>query len=293
MNTNSKGIFIEEICEDSIINGKFRVTHIEKRTARTGSEFLQLELKDKTGKIIARIFSQALFTSDKDITLGGIYKVFGKYSKQFNSITINNLELCSENEYELSDYENTLENPDKLMEVIYNTINSIEDNDIKLILNLFFKEDEKFIKEFYKSPAASYYHHNYKHGLLEHTVNVLNICKKLTEIYPKLNRDLLYAGTILHDIGKIKVYKIQGLQIEYTEYGKLMEHIYLGAEMVKDKTRNKLINQNKINQIIHLILSHHGKKELGYGSAVNPQIPEAIALHHADNLDAKIKHILD
>lgn len=291
MDNNSKCIFIEDISDDCVINEKFRIIKFEKKISKNDKKYLQVELKDKTGTITGRIFSHSLYNTN--INIGSIYNIFGKYSKQYNSITITNLELCSENEYNLSDYENTNKNPEKLMNALIETIDSIGDTDFKLILTLFFKEDKKFIENFYKSPAASYYHHNYEHGLLEHTLNVLNICKKLTEIYPNLNQDLLYAGAILHDIGKTKVYKMQGLQIEYTEYGKFMEHIYLGAEMLRDKTRNKLIDQTKVNKLIHLILSHQGEIKLGYGSAVDPKLPEAIALHHADNLDAKVKYALE
>ena len=292
MDNNTKGTFIKDICKNETVSGKFKITKIDKRIAKTGTEFLQIELKDKTGTIIGRKFSQNLLSeTDKNINVGDIYQVLGEYSKQYNSIKINNLKKCQKHEYTESDYENKHKNPEELMEIILETIESITDEDITLILKLFF-EDSEFKDKFHKSPAASYYHHNYKTGLLEHTTNVLIICKNILEIYPSLNHDLLCAGAILHDIGKIKVYDLKGNQIEYTEYGKLMEHIYIGAEMVKDKTKNEIINQNKINQIIHLILSHHGEKELGYGSVVNPQLPEAVALHHADNFDAKIKHML-
>lgn len=292
MDTNSKNLFIKDITEESLINEKFKITQITKKYTKKGSEFLQIELKDRTGTIIGRKFSQGVLSeSDKNIEEGHVYQISGEYSKQFNSITIINLKQCQENEYNKIDYDNKAKNPKQLMDILFETINSIKDDDIKLILNLFFEDDE-FLKEFYNSPAASYYHHNYKHGLLEHTTNVLSICKNITKLYPQLNSDLLYAGAILHDIGKIKVYKLHGLKIEYTEYGKLMEHIYLGAEMVRAKTRNTLINQRKIDQVMHLILSHQGEKELGYGSPVDPQLPEASALHYADNLDAKIKHII-
>ena len=292
MCNNSKGIFIEDISEDGNINSKFKIAQITKKYTRKGLEFLQIELKDKTGTIIGRKFSKGMLSeTDKNIKEGFIYQIHGEYSKQFNSITIHNLEKCSESEYDELDYYNAPKDTKQLIENIFKTIDSIKDTDIKLILNLFFKDTE-FVKEFYNLPAASYYHHNYKHGLLEHTVSVLSICKNITSLYPKLNKDLLYAGAILHDIGKIKVYKLNELKIEYTEEGKLMEHLFIGAEMVKDKTKNELIDSNKINQIIHLILSHHGEKKLGYGSPVDPQLPEAVVLHYADNLDAKIKNIL-
>ncbi len=289
MDNHFKGIFIEDICE-GIVTGKFKIVKIDKRITKTGSEFLQIELKDKTGTIKGLKFSSGLLSeNDKNIREGNVYHINGIYSKQYNSIRINKIKKCQENEYNETDYENKHKNPKELMNIIYETINSIKDVDIKLILKLFFEDDE-FIKKFYDSPAAFYYHHNYKNGLLEHTANVLSICKNLTILYPKLNYDLLCAGAILHDIGKIKVYNLQETNIEYTEYGKLMGHIYIGSEMVKYKTKNKLIDQNKINKIVHLILSHHGEKELGYGSTVDPQLPEAIALHHADNLDATLKN---
>jgi 3'-5' exoribonuclease len=178
------------------------------------------------------------------------------------------------------------------MEVIADTIDQMKNQQLRNLLKLFF-DDEKFKNEFCSAPAAVRMHHNYMGGLLEHTTQVLILCKTICQNYPELDEDLLFTGAILHDIGKMKIYRQNGFTIEYTEDGLLLEHIYISAQMVKEKANKILISEEYVKKVIHLILSHHGDVSNGWGSAVSPFLPEATALHYADNLDAKVKIALN
>ena len=116
----------------------------------------------------------------------------------------------------------------------------------------------------------------------------------LCEIYEKLDKDLLLTAAILHDIGKIETYDMdENNLISINRKGKLLDHIYIGAKMIENRCEMLNVNEETKTKLVHMILSHHGQKELGWGSTVDPLIPEALALHHADDISAKITKLMD
>ena len=167
----------------------------------------------------------------------------------------------------------------------------MQDINIKNLLKAFFCDND-FTKEFYIAPAAIVHHHNYMGGLLDHSVEILEICRTMCKIFPDLNKDLLYSGVLLHDIGKIKTYTYGTGPIGFSKEGDLLDHIYISCEMVKERMRELETPEELSNQILHMILSHHGYVSNGWGSPVDPKTPEALALHYADNMDAKVKEAL-
>ncbi|NYT18454.1 MAG: HD domain-containing protein, partial [Methanobacteriales archaeon] len=168
---------------------------------------------------------------------------------------------------------------------------NMENDDLKNLLKSFFCNQE-FTEQFYKAPAAIIHHHNYQGGLLDHSVEVLLICQRLCEIFPQLDRDLLFTGALLHDVGKIRTYDYDTVKIEMSTDSILLDHLYMSADMVNDHMKSLNFSEELSQKVLHLILSHHGPVSLGWGSTVNPKIPEAMALHHADNLDARVKEII-
>jgi len=164
-------------------------------------------------------------------------------------------------------------------------INSIETICLKKLLDSFF-EDKKFKEEFSNATAAVKYHHAYKGGLLEHSLNIVKICDKLSEIYENLNRDLLITGAILHDIGKIKEYKVD-IIIKITDEGRLLGHITIGYGMILEKIKEiEEFPEDLKERLLHIILSHHGQKE--FGSPKRPKILEAFIVYHVDHMDADV-----
>lgn len=275
---------------------KFAISNKAIKLTRHGNEYLDITLSDKTGEITGRMFSNGeLDNNIKNLENGDVCQIKGnieEYNGRLN-LKISQIRKCSSKEFNKNDFVLSSEkDTEYLMGIIEETIEKMENSNLKKLLKLFF-EDELFKKEYCTSPAAVRMHHNYEGGLLEHSVQVLELCKTICQNYPELDADLLYTGAILHDIGKIKVYNQQGFTIEYTEDGLLLEHIYLSAQMVQVMASKILIDSYTIKKVIHLILSHHGNLENGWGSAVNPFLPEAIALHHADNLDSKVKIALN
>lgn len=141
---------------------------------------------------------------------------------------------------------------------------------------------------FVMSSAAKANHHNRYAGLVWHTSGIVRSAEKLTEVYP-VDRNLLLAGAILHDIGKIHEYATDEFgNADYTIYGELFGHLFIGAEMVQEAARQLLDDPNieEVRLLKHMIISHHGIQE--YGAIVPPKIPEAMLLHYLDMIDSKI-----
>jgi len=256
---------------------------------------MNLTLSDKTGTITGMMFSNGKVNErSRSIQKGDICRVIGyvkEYEERLN-IRINRIVKCSKEEYELEDFIRVSEKDrnDLVFEIDY-AIENIKDDSLKNLLKSFFK-DENFTNKFYKSPCAKRMHHDYIGGLLEHTVSVLRICKIMHDLYTELDADLLYTGAILHDIGKLKAYNYAQLVIEISEEGYLLDHMFIGCNMIEEKLKKIEMPSELSNKLLHLVLSHHGEVKNGWGSSVDPKIPEAVALHHADNMDAKVKGIL-
>lgn len=145
--------------------------------------------------------------------------------------------------------------------------------------------DEELAAAFRVCPAAKSVHHAYVGGLLEHSLGVFKLCRRLADQYAELDRQTLLAGAIFHDIGKIREFS-GGLVNDYTDEGRLIGHLELGIEMLAPFWRKAGLEEGLVRHLKHLILSHHG--EPAFGAVRLPQTAEALVLHYADNIDAKM-----
>lgn len=166
---------------------------------------------------------------------------------------------------------------------------SIEDPHLRSLV-LSFWEDPELQHQLLEMPAAKSHHHAWLGGFVEHLHGALRVAEVLAETYPQLDRDLLVTGVLLHDIGKVREYRV-GAAIDFTAEGRLLGHIPIGDEMVREAiARIEGFPHELALKVRHLILSHHGKLE--WGSAVEPRTPEAFVLHHLENLDAQVARFL-
>ena len=290
--------FIENLKTTRRINTSFVIASKTLKTARNGNDYIELRLTDKTGQIIARMFTNKDANeiyeniNEKCIyNLMGSVDEFPRNSGNF-SIKVDGFKILEEDEYDIDDFTRTSgKDKDEQLNEIFTTIQEMENNYLRNLLESFFK-DEKFTNDFCNAPSAKIHHHNYLGGLLEHTVEVLIICRTVCELFPRLNSDLLYTGAMLHDVGKIKNYDYDLTYIDISEEGKLLDHLFISCDIVKEKMKEIGTPEDIQLQVLHLILSHHGDVKNGWGSPVNPKTPEAVALHHADNLDAKVKGVI-
>lgn len=138
------------------------------------------------------------------------------------------------------------------------------------------------------APAAKAMHHAYAGGLLEHTLSVAGLCLRLADHYPELDRQVLFAGAICHDLGKIWELS-SGLAIDYTTSGRLIGHISIAVQKLAPFIKKSGLEPELAEHLEHLILSHHGSLE--FGSPRLPATAEALVLHYADNIDAKLQQM--
>jgi 3'-5' exoribonuclease len=181
---------------------------------------------------------------------------------------------------------------------ILQTCASISDPRLRALCELFLKE---FGDRFRRTAAARNYHHARRGGLVEHTAQMMRVASKLAPLYPQLNLDLLLAGILFHDSGKLWENQLpeNGFTMGYDERGELIGHISIGLELVNSIWRKlsaenaepwKLLtpaSEDVRLHLLHLIGAHHGEPE--FGSPVSPKTPEAMALHYIDNLDARLE----
>lgn len=255
---------------------------------RGGKSYYSLVLQDRTGTVDAKVWD--LNDGIKNFEAHDYIKIEAMVVTFQNDYQLNikKIRKSEEGEYDPKEY---IPVSSKDINEMYNDltkyIDGIQNKHIKKVLQEIFINDEEFVKAFRFHSAAKSIHHGYMGGLLEHTLSVVEICDFLSERYHYVDKDLVIAGAMLHDIGK--VYELSPLPVnDYTDEGQLLGHIYIGLEYISDKIRKIEGFPRKVEVFLkHMVLAHHG--ELEYGSPKVPQTIEAMIIHSADNIDAKIK----
>ena len=172
-----------------------------------------------------------------------------------------------------------LKSIDSLKSELLKYVDIIKDNDLKISV----KEILEKYKTFYETPGVQYYHHSYKGGLLEHTIQTVKLALAVSNVMENqpIDQDLLIAGAILHDIGKVNCYEIHNRVIELTDIFDEQEHIINGIKIISQE-----IKSEKLDELIHILASHHNIKE--WGSPIEPITNEAWIIHTVENLSSKI-----
>ena len=255
----------------------------------------ELRLADATGEINSKYWGpddkEKVSSLYDKIQKNSVIKVEGNIKEYKNALELNLTSILTlvDQEYDKSQFiKKTSKDTKSMYEILTNAISTIKNPQCKKLLDSFFS-DPIFTEQFKSHPAAIYIHHNTIGGLLEHTSNVLQICLKLCDLYPSIDRDLVITGAILHDIGKLKELEFKS-SIYATEEGRLIGHLVISYEMISKKLEELKIEGTIKNKILHTIVAHHGKKE--NGSPKEPMFPEAMCIYLADDMDAKIAHML-
>ena len=194
------------------------------------------------------------------------------------------LRAASEDEYE---HDDLAEGPpvaaDVLEADLRSLLETIQNPQLRQLLDRFFAPDSKLWKRFRVAPAAKYYHQAYPHGLMDHTVSVAQAVSAAAAAFPGLDRDVAVTGALLHDIGKTQAYNDDPLAIDLTDAGRLLGEIPLGYYLVR-RTIETIdgFDPELAQAVLHIVLSHHGKLE--NGSPVVPATREATLVHAMDNL---------
>lgn len=279
--------FVEELSEGELVQDVFLVKQSLLKTSRSGSQYLDLTLSDKTGSVNGKFWDASRqlhesFAADDFIMVRANVETYQGRTQ----LSISHLKKVDEREIELADFLPASErDPKEMLKELGELVSEVEDTDLSALLEAFFG-DQEFAAAFARCPAAASYHHAFLGGLLEHTLGVARMALDTAARYPQLDRDMLLAGSLLHDIGKVEELEY-ARSFRYSDSGQLLGHLIIGAYEV-EKRAGTIENfpKDKLMQLQHIILSHHGRYE--YGSPKLPMTAEAMALHYLDNLDAKM-----
>jgi 3'-5' exoribonuclease len=282
--------FVKELKENESVESSFLVKAKNLGTTRSGNPFLRIRLADRSGETEARIWERAL-EFNGDFEVNDVVRVRARVERYQSELQLNisDLERIDPKKVNPSLYLPTgPKDPQDLWLELTDLAAQVKNSYLKRLLQSFLT-DADFVKKMKQAPAAKIMHHAYLGGLLEHTVSVTRLLGRICEHYPRLDRDLLVTGAILHDIGKLEEFSYQ-LQLDYTDAGRLLGHVVLGVQLVQEKINKiKGFPSDLSLALQHLIISHHGEYE--FGSPKRPKMLEAFALHYADDLDAKMNHV--
>lgn len=263
-----------------------RLSDVNVKKTSSGDDYASMLGFDGEDKIEAKIWS---FTDElkEQLVNGEVYKVTAR-TKQYQGRTqlnILKIEKINENDgYDLSMfYEKAKLTSDQLAKEINNYFLKIDNQILKTVVSVLLK---KHFDDFFNYPAAVSMHHNYFSGLAYHTYSMLKLSDAYLNLYSYINKDLVYAGIILHDLGKI--IELSGPKgTEYTKKGKLLGHISLGANEINNVSVELGVEDSEeVINLLHIILSHHGQLE--YGSPKEPATPEAALIHFLDYNDSRL-----
>jgi 3'-5' exoribonuclease len=250
-------------------------------------KYMRLLLSDRTGYVQARIWEDADLAAEeiansKPIKVDGIAELYNGDVQ----VHIRRFRLAREGEFQRDDLiKASSRDVEQMWAVIREAIDQVQDPQIASLLRYFF-DDIGFTSKFLEIPAARVIHHATLSGLLEHCYELILLAQPLLELYPEIDQDLLVAGILLHDVGKLEEYDYE-YDTSVTDAGKLVGHVIL-SERIVSRAMSAIggFSTSRENEILHLIVSHHGRYE--WGAARRPKSLEAIALHHLDNLDAQV-----
>ena len=278
---------IKNIKDGDRVEDIFLVKVKQQLLRKDGKPYLMLKVCDRTGTIDGKVWDSVAeitdrFAADDIVMIKGVMSSY-QGTKEIN---IKSIDRIADDKVDLSDFIAVSEYDfDALEKRFYMVITNLNNPFLKKLLTLFC-EDKEFMELFKIAPAAKDIHHAFLGGLLEHSLEIVDLCKDMKNHYNEIDLDLLVTGAILHDVGKVRELKFRR-NLDYTDEGRLIGHITIGVEMVDEKIR--LIGDFPVKLAMllrHLIISHQGTYE--WGSPKVPQTLEAIILHNLDDLSAKV-----
>lgn len=274
---------------DSVVSyAQVRIKQL--KTKRNGDPYLHLVLQDRSGRIEGKIWDQ-VENFQKIIEEGDFVKYRGVVQtyKGRKQLIVNNIRTTMERDVQSGlDLADLVPSTEYDVDEMWNSLRALVVEHIsrppmRQLLDQVLDTCEEKIKSY---PAGMEVHHDYRGGLLEHIVSVLHSALFFADHYPNLDKDLLIAGAILHDIGKLDELRKPDNPV-HTIRGQLIGHVVMGCTLVREEAAKiPKFSPMLLTLLEHLILSHQGKPE--WGSPQTPKFPEALVLHYLDDLDAKI-----
>ncbi|MXQ49024.1 HD domain-containing protein [Streptococcus pneumoniae] len=278
---------INQMKKDELFEGFYLIKKAELRKTRAGKDFLAMTFQDDSGEISGNLWD-AQSHNVETFTAGKVVYMEGRREVYNNTPQVNQIKLRLPEDGEPNDPADFKEKPPvnvaDVKEYLEQMVFKIENATWQRIVRALYR---KYHQEFFTYPAAKTNHHAFESGLAYHTATMVRLADAIGDIYPELNKSLLFAGIMLHDLAK--VIELSGPDnTEYTVRGNLIGHIALIDEEITKVVTELNIDDTReeVTVLRHIVLSHHGLLE--YGSPVRPKIMEAEIIHMIDNIDAEM-----
>ena len=285
--------FVNELVDGDMVEEVFLLADKQLRANRNADMYLLATLRDKSG-VISGLMWNVSEERLRHISPGDMVQVKGKVQLYQGSLQmiVTHIDVAPPNEFDVDDFRaQPHANVGPLLDRLRELLQSITCDRLQTLADCFM-QDEQLVESLCAAPAGVRAHHAYQGGLIEHIISMAEVADRICELYPQLNRDLLLLGVVLHDLGKVRELSWDPA-LAYTDEGQLLGHMNIAIEILNEKlveTRGQLggneVDAEDVLRLKHMILSHHGSLE--HGSPRVPMTPEAMVLHHIDNMDAKL-----
>jgi len=278
------GTYVSELEEGSLVEATFAVQRKQRRRTRNGNPFLSLELADRTGRVPAVVWNDVNLLAGR-FEEGDTVRVLGRVESYDGrpQITIRDVQRLDDGApFELvQGARRDAETLDGMFEFLAAEIHHAG----LAQLVAAFVGDAGFRDRFRTAPASEN-HHAYAGGLLEHTVAVATLCREASQLHPRLNGDLLLAAALLHDAGRVETFR-PGVTIAVSDEGRLIGHVLAGVRMIDAAAARTGLEEAVLLPLLNAVAGHHGPLE---GRRL--ETPEAVCLHAANSLDARVGEAL-
>ncbi len=284
--------YVNELSDGESIDQVFLASEKQLRPNRQGNLYLQVRLSDKTGSITAMMWNATQkqydsFENGDFIQIKGTSQLYNG-GMQVLAKVISKVDGSKIDESEFTTLSNAA--VEKMIARVAELLRAMRNIHLRNLAECFLVDDD-FVRQFRSAPAGIKNHHAYRGGLLEHTLSLMEVAAVVGPLYEGLDEDLLLMGAFLHDMGKTVELTYEP-DLGYSDSGQLLGHLIQGVDLLNQKVvsvaeqSDEEFPEELSNRLKHMIVSHHGQYE--YGSPKLPMTLEAIALHHLDNLDAKL-----
>ena len=283
-----KSPYVSDLKPNQVVTTTLLVHIKDVRQKKSGEPYLSLLLGDRTGEVDAKMWDNVTdvidtFERDDFIKVKGLLQVFQNRPQ----LTIHKMVRVLDTEIDFADYFPASDrDPVEMFAELRGIVAGVQNQHLRILLDAFL-DDEPLARMYRIAPAAKHVHHAYLGGLIEHVLSVCNLCRAAAAHYRYVDLDLLLTGAVLHDVGKVAELTYDR-SFGYSTEGQLLGHIIIGLRLLHEKLQRFPDFPAKLRVLVeHMIVSHHG--ELEFGSPKVPLFPEALLLHHLDNLDSKME----
>lgn len=284
--------YVTDLSDGSNVNEVFLLADKQLRANRNADLYLLAQLRDKTGTISGLMWN---VSEEKmhHLAVGDMVQVKGKVQLYQGGLQMIVTFIDAANgDFDPEDFQSQPQaNVEELLTRLHELLGTILDPKLKVLVSCFMN-DQALLDDLCSAPAGVKAHHAYVGGLLEHIVSMAEVANKMCEHYKNIDRELLLIGVLLHDLGKVRELGWDPTLV-YTDEGQLLGHMNIAVEILNEKllqARGEMggddFDPEVVLRLKHMILSHHG--QLAFGSPRVPMTPEAMLLHHIDNIDAKL-----